>query len=130
MTTVATIRSVYPCLRYADTRAAIDFLVRAFGFTVKVVHESQTGGVAHAELFFDNGLVMLGDRPADRPAPPAQSRDYVVYVAVDDVDAHHAAAVAAGATVTRPPQDQPYGSREYDALDPEGNIWSFGTYRP
>jgi uncharacterized glyoxalase superfamily protein PhnB len=49
---------------------------------------------------------------------------------VDDPDAHHERAVAAGATVVRPLEDMEYGSREYSVRDPEGNLWSFGTYDP
>jgi uncharacterized glyoxalase superfamily protein PhnB len=53
-----------------------------------------------------------------------------MYVAVDDPDAHHDRAKAAGAEITRELVDQPYGSREYGARDLEGNPWYFGTYRP
>jgi uncharacterized glyoxalase superfamily protein PhnB len=53
-----------------------------------------------------------------------------VYVAVADPDAHHDRAVAAGAEVTRELVDTDYGSRDYAVRDPEGNRWSFGTYRP
>lgn len=53
-----------------------------------------------------------------------------VYVVVDDPDSHHAAAVGAGARIVRELQDTDYGSREYSARDPEGNLWSFGTYDP
>ena len=53
-----------------------------------------------------------------------------VYIVVDDPDAHHARAKAAGATIIRELEDQDYGSRDYSARDPEGNIWSFGTYDP
>ena len=41
-----------------------------------------------------------------------------------------AAVTAAGAAIDRPLEDQHYGSRHYTARDPEGNLWSFGTYRP
>lgn len=53
-----------------------------------------------------------------------------IYAVVADPDAHHAAAVAAGAKIVRELEDMDYGSREYSARDPEGNLWSFGTYRP
>jgi uncharacterized glyoxalase superfamily protein PhnB len=53
-----------------------------------------------------------------------------IYVAVGDPDRHRAAAVAGGANVVREPQDTDYGSREYSVRDPEGNLWSFGTYDP
>jgi len=58
------------------------------------------------------------------------TRRAVLYLAVDNVDAHHDRASAAGAEIIYKLTDQPYGSREYAARDPEGNVWSFGTYRP
>jgi uncharacterized glyoxalase superfamily protein PhnB len=48
-------------------------------------------------------------------------------IVVDDVEAHYARARAAGARIDRPPVDQPYGRREYEARDPEGHRWWFGT---
>jgi uncharacterized glyoxalase superfamily protein PhnB len=48
-----------------------------------------------------------------------------VHVRVDDVDAHHAQAVAAGAAVTREPQTFPFGERQYDATDIAGHGWTF-----
>jgi uncharacterized glyoxalase superfamily protein PhnB len=53
-----------------------------------------------------------------------------VYVVVEDPDRHHDRAREAGARIERELTDQDYGSREYTARDPEGNLWSFGTYRP
>ena len=53
-----------------------------------------------------------------------------VYVVVDDPDAHHERARAAGAEIVRELHDTDYGSREYGAKDPEGNAWYFGTYQP
>jgi uncharacterized glyoxalase superfamily protein PhnB len=53
-----------------------------------------------------------------------------LYVVVDDPDAHHERAKAAGAEIVRELEDQDYGSRDYSARDPEGNLWSFGTYNP
>ncbi len=71
---------------------------------------------------------MLGTRAGD--ANPFDTGRAVLYLAVDNVDAHHDRAVAAGAEIIYGLTDQPYGSREYAARDPEGNVWSFGTYRP
>ena len=123
-------RTIYPVFRYTDPRAAIDWLGAAFGFRVHAMHEAPDGSVAHAELLFDDGMVMIGRRPDTAPprVRPAYD-DYAVYVAVDDVDAHHDRARAAGAEVVRPPFDTDYGSRDYVARDLEDNVWSFGTYR-
>ena len=49
---------------------------------------------------------------------------------MDDPDAHHDRAKASGADIVMELTDQPNGSREYAAEDPEGNVWSFGTYDP
>jgi len=51
-------------------------------------------------------------------------------VVVADADAVLARAVAAGATIFRPIEDTPYGSREFGVRDPEGHSWSVGTYDP
>jgi uncharacterized glyoxalase superfamily protein PhnB len=120
--------SMFPALRYDDAHAAAAWLERAFGFEPRMLHEGPDGSVAHAELRLGNGVLMLGSRRRD-PANPWADRDGI-YVAVDDVDAHHARAVAAGAEIVRPPADTDYGSREYSVRDCEGRLWSFGTYRP
>jgi len=121
--------SLFPALGYRDARAAADWLERAFGFERHAIHEGPDGGVAHAELRYGNGMVMFGDRREPDPANPWATGEGV-YVAVDDIDAHHARAVAAGAEILRPLADTSYGAREYTARDPEGHLWSFGTYRP
>jgi uncharacterized glyoxalase superfamily protein PhnB len=118
---------IIPTLRYADANAAIDFLERAFGLERKAVHENEDGTIAHAELTHGRGMVMLGTaRDGDR----FSTGRAVIYVVVDDPDALHARAKAAGATIIQELTDQDYGSREFAAEDPEGNVWSFGTYDP
>ncbi|MEH0830657.1 MULTISPECIES: VOC family protein [Micromonospora] len=121
-------RSIYPVLRYPDVRAAAGFLCSAFGFTVREAHELPDGTIGHAELAYGDGLVMLGPGPA--PGSRPADDDYRVYVALDDVDAHHEHARAAGAEIVRAPFDTDYGSRDYAARDLAGLVWSFGTYRP
>lgn len=122
--------TLYPSVRYRDCPAAIDFLERAFGFRRQVVHENADGTVAHAQLVLGTGVLMCGSRtelPEERETLDAPRG---IYVAVDEVDAHHDRAAAAGAEIVRALNDTDYGSREYSALDPEGRLWSFGTYRP
>ena len=53
-----------------------------------------------------------------------------IYVVVDDVAAHATQARAAGAEILREPAEQDYGGSDYTVRDPEGNIWSFGSYDP
>jgi uncharacterized glyoxalase superfamily protein PhnB len=116
-----------PSLRYRDPKAAVEFLQSAFGFEAKEVYEDD-GTIVHAELVYGGGMVMLGAQRDDTYG------DHVgqgwTYVVVEDADTHHDRAKAAGAEIVRPLEDQDYGSRDYSARDPEGNLWSFGTYAP
>jgi uncharacterized glyoxalase superfamily protein PhnB len=113
--------NVFPTLRYTDAEAALKWLAQAFGFQELAVHRDENGTIHHAEMSLGAGTIMFGQGdPASRG----------VYVAVDDADAHYAQAKAAGAQITREIEDTPYGSREYSAIDPDGNRWSFGAYKP
>jgi uncharacterized glyoxalase superfamily protein PhnB len=126
--------TVYPGLRYRDAQAAISLLRDTFGFTEVARYENEDGTVAHAELAYGNGMVMLGSVREEPDTPYGRARSGLgpvsLYVVVKDVDAHHDRAVAAGAAVLTPLTDQDYGSREYTVRDPEGNLWTFGTYVP
>ena len=123
-------QTIYPALKYGDAHAAIDFLERAFGFERHAVYDGENGAVAHAELKLGDEYVMLGSTAeGDQRFNQGVGR-FSLYVAVDDPDAHHARAKEAGAQIERELTDQDCGSREYTARDPEGNLWSFGTYRP
>ncbi len=121
------IAPVIPALRYQDAHAAIDLLINAFGFVGNAIYEAEDGSVDHAQLTFGTGMVMLG---TDRDDTFSKQGPVSIYVVVDDADAHHRRAVAAGAEIVTPVEDQDYGGRLYTARDPEGNLWSFGTYRP
>jgi len=132
---VTAIRSnIIPALRYRDADAGLQFLQSAFGAEPKAVHRDGDGVIRHAVVGLGGGLVMVGQAAEDgwlggEPARPLAST-VSLYVVVDDPDAHHERAVAASATVVRPLEDTEYGSREYSVRDPEGNLWSFGTYDP
>jgi uncharacterized glyoxalase superfamily protein PhnB len=123
-------QSIYPVLKYADAHAAIDFLEQAFGFERHAVYEGEKGGVAHAELRLGDEYVMLGSTNEGDDRFNQGAGRYSLYVVVDDPDAHHARAKEVGAAIERELSDTDYGSHEYTARDPEGNLWSFGTYRP
>ena len=124
--------TIFPFLRYKDAPTAIDWLVRTFGFEKQMVVPEEDVGIAHAQLSFGSGVVMLGsakgraggERPND---PHAVSHGIYVFV---DAEAHYRRAKDAGAEIVSELADTDYGSREYAALDPEGYYWSFGTYRP
>jgi uncharacterized glyoxalase superfamily protein PhnB len=125
-------KTIWPCFAYRDAHAAIRFLVEAFGFVETLVVPEQDGrAVAHAELRWpEGGGVMLGsfvdggDTPFERQ--PAGVGN--VYVVTDQPDALFARSTAAGAEVVRGLEDTDYGSRGFTVQDPEGVLWSFGTY--
>ena len=119
----------YPVIRYQDARAAIEFLGRAFGFTEHFMVAGPGDSVAHAQLRYAGNLIMVGSKADDSPGTFAAGPAWT-YLVVQDADNHHRRAVAAGAEIVMELQDQDYGSREYTARDPEGNLWSFGTYQP
>lgn len=129
--------NIVSTLRYRDAAAAVDWLCEAFGFERHLVVPDGDGGVAHAQLVFGNGMVMVGparDDPFDALVkPPAAAGGLCTqsaYLIVEDADAHHARAVTAGAEVVMPLEDADYGGRGYSCRDPEGNVWNFGTYDP
>jgi len=132
--TRADMPTMYPSFRYDDAPAAIDWLVRAFGFKRHAVYPNPDGTIAHAELSLGRGMIMLGSTKADFMGMKSPRTLGAVtgglYVVIDDVDAHCARATAAGAIIVRPLTDQSYGGRDYSCRDLEGNLWSFGTYVP
>ena len=125
---------VWPTLRARDARALIRFLVDAFGFEETVVY-GDGDRVDHAQLSWpEGGGVMLGsvrdgDTDAHGQATPTRPGTFGAYVVTDDVDAVYQRAKAAGAEIIAEPYDTDYGSHDFAAADPEGNRWSFGTYR-
>jgi uncharacterized glyoxalase superfamily protein PhnB len=126
--------NIIPALRYRDANAGVEFLRSAFGAEEKEVHRDEHDVIRHAELRLNGGLVMVGQAAEEgwlggEPARPLAST-VSLYVVVQDPDAHHERAVAAGAKLVRPLENTEYGSREYSVRDPEGNLWSFGTYDP
>ena len=126
--------TVYPYLRYRDAKAAVKFLTEIFGFRSVMVAPGNNGGIAHAELAFGNGMVMLSD--GDGGVLPMQPRGANggdsggIYVAVKDIDALYARVQQAGAAIVMALHDTDYGSRDFTCRDPEGFLWSFGTYQP
>jgi uncharacterized glyoxalase superfamily protein PhnB len=122
--------SVWPLVNYDDAHAGIRFLVEAFGFVeTLVVPGDQEGYVAHAELRWpEGGGVMVGTGDDEAEVRGTKVGAASVYVVTDTPDALFERATAAGAKVLRGLRDEDYGSRGFTVADPEGNIWSFGTY--
>ena len=125
-------KTVWPTLNCRDARAEIAFLVEAFGFVEAVVVPEGTDDlIAHAELLWpEGGGVMLGsaDRDGNEFARLPTGVNSI-YVVTDDPDGLYSRSPDAGAQLVRELRDEEYGSRGFTVRDPEGNLWSFGTYR-
>ena len=124
--------AVWPILAYRDARRAISFLKDAFGFEEAAVYarDGDPSIIEHAELRWPlGGGVMFGTAGKDesefgRREPGNDS----VYVVCTNPDELFERATKAGAEVVRGLVDEDYGSRGFTVRDPEGNLWSFGTY--
>lgn len=124
---------IYPTFRYNDAAAMIDWLQKAFGFTVHAKHMAD-GKVGHAELALGSSMIMLGEARDDgfgrMVGGPPGTGGKSVYIAIADADAAYARAKAAGAQILEELTDRDYGSREFICRDPQGNVWCLGTYWP
>jgi uncharacterized glyoxalase superfamily protein PhnB len=121
---------IYPVLRYKDGGKAMEWLTQVFGFSKHMEAPGPGGEIAHAELSLGNGMIMFGSGGKPGDDNPWRTERSGVYAVVEDIDAHYQRAMAAGAEIVRPLADTGYGAREYSVRDPEGHLWSFGTYRP
>ena len=124
----------FPFLRYEDAPAAFEWLHRAFGFEKQMLVPGPRGTIAHAQLRYGASVLMIGTAEDDfmnmKSPKAAGGVTQGIYVHVDDIEAHHDRARAAGAEIIMALEDTEYGSREYAARDLEGHLWSFGTYGP
>lgn len=115
---------------YKDPMAALKWLQEAFGFEVAMLITDQDGKLAHSEMSFDNGLVMIGNEWTENHRSPSGIgglNTQTVHVQLEsDIDAHCERARKAGAEILMEPENQFYGDRTYRARDPEGHIWTFG----
>jgi len=132
--------AIIPCLRYANAPAAIDFLCNAFGFARHAVYadDKDPSLIHHAQLSDRGNMIMLASvvdsdfaaKAGLKTVAEAGGNTQAPYIVIDDVDGHAARARAAGAEIIAEPEDQDYGGRVYSARDPEGYVWSFGSYDP
>jgi len=129
--------TIIPGLRYRDAKAAIRCLCDVFGFAQIAVYEGADGSIAHAQLSFGNGMVMLGSvadnehgRNIRQPDEVGGKETQAPYLVVADADAVYSRAKAAGFEIVVDIKDEDYGGRGFSCRDPEGHLWNVGTYDP
>jgi len=125
------ITSTAGSLVYEDVAAAHDYIVRVFGLTPGPVVREEKGNAIHAEVHAGDHVIWLHRVTGEYKSPRALGGvSSMTIVTVDDVDAHYARSVQAGADIIEEPADQRYGVREYGARDLEGHHWYFHSPLP
>jgi uncharacterized glyoxalase superfamily protein PhnB len=119
--------TINPVVHFRDLAAGVRFLVEAFGFEEREASKGPDGELVYVELTLDGASLGVGSTEEGSMFDLGPTG---VYVSLDEVDSMHERAVAAGAEIPMPPTDQDYGSRDFVAKDPEGNLWCFGTFQP
>jgi uncharacterized glyoxalase superfamily protein PhnB len=131
--------TVVPCLRYRDAPKAIAWLCSVFGFEKHRVVPNDDGTIAHAQLVFGNGMIMLGSvskaetdfgRLTKQPDEVGGMETQSPYLIVSDADLVYRQAKAAGAKIEIDIKDEDYGGRAFSCRDLEGHLWSVGSYDP
>jgi uncharacterized glyoxalase superfamily protein PhnB len=126
-----------PTVSYGDPRAAIRWLTDVLGLRAAGVYEGPGGNVVFAQLVWRTGIVFISARAPD-DNPWAKVGPASIALAAEDageVDRLYQRAVASGADIVRQVHDArtpmfPEGSHQFDVRDPEGNLWTVGTFEP
>ncbi len=122
---------VIPYLSVDGASAAIDFYTTVFGAKERVRMPGPEGKIGHAELEIGDSLLMLADTFPDMGGQTPQSlggTPVTVMVYVEDVDTVFDRAIKAGATEDRKVENQFYGDRAGQFVDPFGHKWFVATH--
>ncbi|HXF53780.1 MAG TPA: VOC family protein [Hyphomicrobiaceae bacterium] len=126
-----------PALRYRDLPAAIDWLCTTLGFERQLIVEGEDGAIRYAQLTLGTAMVMLVpvrdsafDQLMVQPDEIGGAETQVTYFYVSDADAYCAQVKAAGAEVVLDLADKDHRGRGFSCRDPEGHLWTFGSYDP
>jgi uncharacterized glyoxalase superfamily protein PhnB len=127
--------AVWPVLHYDDVERAVRFLVDAFGFREALAVRDDDGDVIHAELRWPAGgaVVVGGTKHTGGVHGGLRAGATASYVVADDLDTVYERARRARMEIVEQPHETQFGAgvptRAFTARDPEGNLWTFGTYR-
>lgn len=121
--------SISSSLFYQNPKAAIEFLRDAFGFELTFLLEDENGNLAHSQMSWGDGMIMVGTEWSDNHKSPKSiggKCTQTCHIQMNEgIDAHCETARKAGAEIIQEPETQFYGDRTYRARDPEGHIWTF-----
>jgi uncharacterized glyoxalase superfamily protein PhnB len=129
---------IIPATRYRDIDAGLAFLTGTLGLTLHAVIRDSEDRVVHAQLVTDAGMLMVeplgqgGDFDAlmTHPSDTGGRETVTVFVVAADVASRYARAVASGAQIVIPLHSEAYGGLSFTLRDPEGHVWTLGSYDP
>lgn len=122
---------IWGVVAYADPEAGIDFVTDILGFEEQVLVRDPDGRIIHSEYRWpEGGVVQLVAADPDNPFAPEPGQKGGLYVITRDPRAVWERCRRADIEVLRPPEEPHYdpGGMGFAIRDPEGNIWSFGSY--
>ena len=125
------VQAVFPMLVCRDPAAEMAFCATAFGAVEQVRRPGPDGSTVHVAMRINGAfLVAQAEFPgalASRAPAADGSSPVPIFVYVDDVDRAVERAVAAGARIELPPQDQFWGDRTARIIDPSGHVWTVAS---
>jgi PhnB protein len=123
--------SVTPYLIVKGAAKAIDYYKKVFGATEIMRIPAPNGGVMHAEIKIGDSVIMLADEQQGNNRSPESfgGSPVSLMVYVEDVDKTFKQAVSSGAKEVRAVQDQFYGDRSGNLVDPFGHVWTVATHK-
>ena len=129
--------TMFPGLRYKNAPAAIDWLCDVLGFDRKLVIPGEDNNIVHAQLQLGAGIIMLGSVNENEFGKHVKPPDFVdkvntqvAYIYIKDIDKHYQNAKSKGAEMVVELREEEYGGKYYLCRDPEGHLWSIGSYDP
>jgi len=135
----STTGNIIPALQYENAPAAIEWLCKVMGFQKHLVVPAGENKIAHAQLTLGTGMIMLSSINdtdySKHMTTPAKAGDKntqssLIFVADNEIEAHFQNAKNQGASFLVALRSEEYGGRYYSLKDPEGHLWSIGSYDP
>jgi PhnB protein len=131
-TTIPTgVQAVFPMLVCKSPEAEMNFCSGAFGAVEQVRRPGPDGSPVHIAMRVNDAFLVVQsefpDAVASRAPNPDGSSPVVIFVYVVDVDQAVERAVALGARILIPPQDQFWGDRTARIVDPSGHVWTVAS---
>ena len=125
------VQAVFPMLVCSSPEAEMNFCAEAFGAVEQVRRPGPDGSAIHIAMRINDAFLVVQaefrDVFASRAPSPDASSPVVIFVYVSDVDQAVQRAVAMGAKVLMPAQDQFWGDRTARIIDPSGHVWTVAS---